>query len=460
MKFVDRINEIKELNRVLDRGTAGEFVVVYGRRRLGKSTLLKHVLHKNDIYFMATDMVDNVQISMFRDQLAKKFPELSNLNFNQWHDLLNMVNRLADEPFTICMDEFPYLVKSSPSLPSVLQWLIDSGDMKFNLVICGSSQRMMQNLVLSADEPLYGRANAIINLQPIPVQWMMEALNIDARQAVEEHSVWGGVPRYWELREQYQSLGEAIQGTMLQTNGALFGEPQRLFLDNMTSAVQSESLMSVIATGANRMSEIAARTGRTATSLSTPLDKLIQMNYLRREFPFGESPRKSKKGIYRINDPLMNFYYTFVVPNLSTLGRGRSASVMDLINSRMGEYVGRHWEYLCREAVSGNNLYGHIWGEAARWWGSVPDSNHNPVQMEFDVIAESADRRALLVGECKWTNPEIAAELRKKLLHKASMLPQAKGKEIIPILFLREEPKDAMSPDILLPADVVPLTWG
>ncbi len=457
MEFLDRKDEIIELERVLDYSKSPKFVVVFGRRRLGKSTLIKRVLSANDVYYMAGDLVDNVQLEMLQELLSQKFPEIGMAKFSGWEELFMMLNRLTDQQFTLCLDEFPYMVKHSPELPSIIQRILDAKILKFNLVICGSSQRMMQEMILSQSEPLYGRADAIIDVRPIPLPYLQEGLGLDAISTVEEYSVWGGVPRYWELREEYLSLADAIRGMLLGPTAVLYDEPKKLFLDDMTATVQSESLMSVIAGGANRLSEIASRMGREATSLSAPLDKLIQMTYIRREIPFGESPKKSKKGIYRINDPMMDFYYTFIMPNMSSLARGRKNIVMEDIESKFTGYVAGHWEHLCREAVSGNLMFGHRWGEAGRWWGTVPCETKGTFrEMEFDVIAESTDGRALLVGECKWTNPEIASELHRKLVEKAGRLPLAKDKDIVPVLFLKNEPKDAPTGmTILYPQDVI-----
>lgn len=240
----------------------------------------------------------------------------------------------------------------------------------------------------------------------------------------------------------------------------LYDEPKRLFLDDMTATVQSESLMSVIAAGANRLSEIAARMGRDATALSLPLDRLIQMKYLRREIPFGESPKKSKKGVYRINDPFMDFYYSFIVPNLSAIGRGRRNYVMEEVDAGFNTYVAMHWEHFCREAVSGNIVNGIRWGEASRWWGAAKTAD-GIREMEFDVVAESMDGKSILVGECKWTNPEVASKLMCNLMDKASVAPFAQGKDIVPVMFLKNKPKDKLeNAVILLPADIIPMTYG
>lgn len=457
MEFLDRNEEIAELKRVLSPNTAAKFAVVFGRRRLGKSTLIKRVLTSQDVYYMAGDLVDTVQLEMLQELLSNKFPEIGMAKFSSWEELLLMLNRLTTEQFTLCLDEFPYMVKHSPGLPSILQRILDTKQLKYNLVICGSSQRMMQEMILSQSEPLYGRADAILDIRPIPLPYLQQGLNFDAISTIEEYSVWGGVPRYWELREEYPSLKDAIRGMLLGPTAVLYDEPKKVFLDDMKVTVQSESLMAVIARGANRLSKIAARMGREATSLSSPLDRLIQLSYIRREIPFGESPKKSKRGIYRINDPMMDFYYTFIKPNMSSLARGRKGMVMEAISAAFTSYVSGHWEHLCREAVSGNKLYGYRWGEASRWWGTVPADDKGKFQeMEFDVIAGSTDGKALLVGECKWTNPEIASELHHKLMEKVSHLPLARNKEIIPVLFLKNKPKDEVRElNILYPQDVI-----
>lgn len=458
MEFLDRTEEIAELRRVLNHDIPAKFVVVSGRRRLGKSTLIKRVLAQQDVYYMAGDLVDAVQMEMLQQLLSQKFPEIGMAKFSGWEELFLMLNRLTTEQFTLCLDEFPYMVKHSPELPSILQRILDTKQLKYNLVICGSSQRMMQEMILSQSEPLYGRADAILDIRPIPLPYLQKGLNLNPISTIEEYCVWGGVPRYWELREEYASLPDAIRGMLLGPTTVLYDEPKKLFLDDMKVTVQSESLMAVIAGGANRLSEIASRMGREATSLSAPLDRLIQMSYIRREIPFGESPKKSKRGIYRINDAMMDFYYSFIMPNMSSLARGRKNHIMEEIDSDFNGYVSRHWENLCREAVSGNRLNGHRWGEAARWWGSVPsDEKGKYAEMEFDVVAESTDGKALLIGECKWTNPEIASELHRKLMEKVSRLPLARGKEVVTVLFLKSKPKDGESNDInlLYPQDII-----
>lgn len=459
MKFLDRKEELYEIKRVLNSSQKTSLIVVYGRRRLGKSTLIKRALNSEDIYYVAGEIVDRVQIDDLKKICSEKFPELKYTEFSSWEDLFKMINVLTKERFTLCLDEFPFMVKQSQGLTSLLQRLIDSGELKYNIIVCGSSQRMMHNLVLSKSEPLYGRARLIINLKGIPISYFQDAFQLSAIEAVEEYSVWGGVPRYWELREDFNSLFEAIKSLMLNTGAVLFDEPKHLFLDDMTTTVQSESLMAVIAGGSNRISEIASRMGRDSTALSAPIDKLIQMGYIKREIPFGEDIKKSKRGLYSIKDPLIDFYYKYIIPNISNIERGRLNYVMNQIKEDFNRYVSLNWEYLCREAVSGNLLFDKQWGEAKRWWGSIKKDNEIR-QMEFDVIAESNDGNSILIGECKWTNKEDVVRLQKNLVSKSSLLPFAANKEIIPVLFLKNKPSDLANINqvkILYPEDIIKL---
>jgi AAA+ ATPase superfamily predicted ATPase len=374
--------------------------------------------------------------------------------YPDWNALFEALNFRTRERFTLCIDEFPYLVKSSPELPAILQKLMDAKSLNYNIILCGSSQQLMQGLVLDATSPLYGRADQILKLSPIPVKYFMEIIDCSAQEAIEEYAVWGGVPRYWEIRQQSHSLKEAIEYNILNAQGLLFDEPYRLFIDDMRDIVQASTLLSFIGNGVNRISEIAARTNKPATSLSGPLDKLITLGYIQREIPFGDSPRNSKKGLYKISDPFMDFYFRFVVPNRSLIELGRTEKVMEEIAGRFNAYVSRHWENLCRKAISGQVLMGKRYGLASRWWGNVSRDEH----LEIDVIAESTDGKSLLIGECKWSENENTHHLLRQLTEKAKKLPFAANKELVPVLFLKSNKES--EENILQPAQVIEMLMG
>ena len=455
MKFVDRIEETTRLEAVLTRDKAS-LAVLYGRRRLGKSTLVKRVLKNSDLYFLADRSEEQHQRALLAKVVAQKFQDFDKATYGDWESFFLAVNYRTQIRFSLCLDEFPYLAEQSPVLPSVLQKLIDGRLLKYNLVLCGSSQHMMYGLFLDSTAPLYGRADEIMRLMPIRLPYMQEALHLDAVEAIEEYSVWGGVPRYWELRENNSSLDEALWHNVFSVNGVLYEEPVKLFQDDVKDVVKTSTIMSYVGTGANRLSEIAARCNEPATNLSRPLKKLIDLGFLEKDVPFGIDEKNAKKSLYKIADSFMAFYYQFVVPNRSFIELGRRLPIIDSLEANFSKYVSLRWENICRNAVTGNVIGDVLYGKAKRWWGTVLNENGDHEQMEFDVVAESIDKKSLLVGECKWTTQENATQLISELRRKANLLPFAKNHTINLFLFLKVKPKGDIG-NVLLPEDVIRL---
>ena len=188
MEFVDRGKEQKRLKRAFESETK-KFVVIYGRRRLGKSTLLKRVISDEDVYFEAGRQETQVQISLLAGTIANSYNGFDMPLYPTWESVLTAFNKVCRENIVLILDEFPYMVEKDSSLPSVLQNILDSGELRYNLVICGSSQRMMQHFVLDSADPLYGRAHEKMNLRPIRPQHWQEAMHLDAVSTIEEYSV-------------------------------------------------------------------------------------------------------------------------------------------------------------------------------------------------------------------------------------------------------------------------------
>jgi AAA+ ATPase superfamily predicted ATPase len=400
---------------------------------------------------MADQTESPQQIALLAQAIATKVSEFDQVKYPDWESLFNMLNNRLTNPITLCLDEFPYLAKSAPQLPAIIQKLIDKGDNRFHLIICGSSQQLMQGLIIDSTAPLYGRADLILRIKPMKIPYLQEVLKCSAVEAVTEFSVWGGVPRYWELRQQETLFTDALKTHLFSSLGILIEEPLRLFIDDMRDTTQSYTILALIGNGVHRMSEIAARLEKPSTSLAGPLDRLIQLGYIERELPFGENPRNSKKSYYRISDPFMNFYFTYVLPNRSLIELDKGDVVMNQVVQRLSGYTSYWWEKLCRQAISGAEIEGYTFGLAQSWWGNVTKTE----RIEIDLIAESTDGKALLVGECKWTESENAERLLFELETKVEKLPFAKGKKIIPCLFLKNSPSDKPTKNIYLPNDII-----
>ena len=443
MAFVDREKEFERLQNALRRESP-QFVVVYGRRRIGKSTLIKRLMDfsRGDIYFLADKTSEPSQRQLFSATVEMSVEGFSMANYPSWESLLVSLNRSIDHRVTVCLDEFPYLVKSCPALPSILQKLLDEKKLKFDLIICGSSQQMMQGFVLDGREPLYGRADEIIKMKPIAAAFIGQVLRCDAAQSVREYAVWGGVPRYWELRENYDSLYSAMEKLLLTSEGTLYDEPSRLLQDEMRDTVQASSILSYIGNGANKLSEIAARAEKRATDITPLLSRLRELGFINKEIPFGESEKKSKKGLYHISDPLLRFHYRYVLPYRSLIELGNSEAVLNVFKKAENDYVSRVWEELCRNHISTYGVDGVVFQMASRWWGSYFDEEKQRyLPVELDVVAESFDGKHLFLGECKWQGQVDVKEEMTRLETIAKGLPFAKDREIHYGLFLRENPQ-------------------
>jgi len=435
MDFLNRTLETSRLSSIL-KNKSPKLIVVYGRRRLGKTRLLQELMETEDIYFISDQRERPLQIKAFAKQVAYKLPDFDKAIYTDWESFFISLRRQVNENFTLFIDEFPYLVKNAPELPSILQKLKDSPEgLPFHLVLCGSSQQMMQKMVLDHSSALYGRSNEILKITPLNIYYLKKALKCSYKEAIEEYAVWGGVPRYWELRLQQNSLQEAIIHHIFDIHGILHEEPLRLFLDDTRDSVQMHTLISIIATGAHRLSEIASRIGKPATQLNRPLQRLIELGYIKREIPFGMSKRNTKKSLYKIAEPFILFYYRFVLPEITSLELGYTKQIYQhTVKEQFPDHCAETWEELCRQAIPvlfKNNFF----SPGSRWWGN--DCDNNPA--EIDIISESYDKKELIIGEVKWSSNRNIKAIVKKLNEKVEKFPGSKNRTIRKTLFLKEK---------------------
>ncbi len=458
MEFVDRQKEQQRLKELLHRDSP-QFIIVRGRRRIGKSALIGRVLDNDDIYYEADRTAAPNQMRVFSQVVSIRFPGFADAVYADWKALLKAINYRVTGPLTVCLDEFPYLVENTPALPSIIQGLLDDDKdpLQYNLILCGSSQQMMYNLTHDESSPLFGRDDSDFNMRPIAPPFLSEALNLEPLETVENYALWGGVPRYWKLREGCLSLRDAIDTHIFSNLGTLYEEPHHLFRDDIRDPVKTSTIMSIVGNGIHRLSEIASRCNEPATNLSRPLAKLLDLGYLEKDIPFGESARSSKKSLYQIADPFLSFYYRFVPVNRSFIEMDRRLPLEAALDSQLSSHIGYWWEHLCRDAVSGNRIDGIIFGKASRWWGKVLiEGEEKPRDVELDLVAESIDGKSILIGECKWTMGENGRLLTNQLEKIAKSLPFTQGKQLILKLFTKTRPDEDQG-NSLLPADVLAL---
>lgn len=433
--FLNRKNEQKRLNRCF-RSDENYLVVIYGRRRCGKSTLLQHIINDESIYYLANQSNVNLQLESIAFEISNKVSAFQEVNYPNWDSLITNLNNRLTSKIHFIIDEFPYLVHESPELPSIIQnYLDEPGKKNINFILCGSSQRMMHGIIMDSKAPLYGRAREILKLEPLKPGWLLDALKIDAKYAVEYYSVFGGIPRYWELASEYPSLEEAIKELILDRKGVLHDEPMRLLLDDMKSAVQPYSILTLLGKGCRKVSEIASRVEIPVSSMSRPLSLLQELGYIRKEIPFCENPKKSKKSLYSIKDNFINFYFNFVDANKSMLEMDFTDKVWNKISDKIALHYAVIWENLARESVPFINIENIEWGIAQRWWGKGIDGK----EMEIDILAESLDGEFILAGEVKWSDSVKKNAVINKLKYSVANIPKLKNKKIIYALWLKNK---------------------
>jgi uncharacterized protein len=391
MEFLDREEELARLIALSKRRDGG-LAVVTGRRRVGKTRLLvEWVEQSGGVYFVADQSTAEVQRRYLITALAAKLRGLDGVTFTDWRTLLaGVAERALESKWTgpLVLDEVPYLVLQAPELPSVLQHFIDHDAKRARLTvaIAGSSQRMMQGLVMNASAPLFGRARELFVMGPLPPAYARDAFG--NQDLLEAWTAWGGIPRYWELAsDEHGPTAARVDRLVLDPLGPLHREPDHILLEEVPSALEVRPVLDAIGAGVHRLSEIAGRIGRPATSLARPLDRLVGMGLATREVPFGEPG--SKRALYRMADPFFRLWFRVVAPNRGPLATMSSAARRALLAKHWPGLLGQSWEELCRDAVPRLG----DWSTASRWWHGN--------EAEWDVVAESIDRTKLLVGEVK-----------------------------------------------------------
>lgn len=438
LRFLDRHEESERLRAFLDRPEGG-LAVLHGRRRCGKSRLLTESLRgRPAVYYVGDERDSALQRDALATEIGRLLPGFDEVRYPHWEPLLSRFWREAAGA-VLALDEFPSLAAADPALPSVLQKLVDDQARRApHLVLAGSSQRLMQGLVLDRSAPLFGRAAEILRIGPLPAGWISAALALtDEVAAVEAFAAWGGVPRYWELAAVHPGLLSALEQLVLSPLGVLHDEPRRLLLDDVRDTAQPLSVLALIGAGCHRLSEIAGRLGKPATSLSRPLATLVELGLVRRDQPFGASPLDSKRSAYRLSDPFLRVWFRFVEPNRSRLEAGLTAAVRRDLEAAWPQHVAGVWEEMVRDSVPRTRYAGRAWDVAGAWWG--PGIDRSP--LEVDVVARCRDTDELLVGEVKWQSHLDWAREAAALRAKAERLPLTQGRSVQLAIWAKTAPR-------------------
>ena len=414
-QFVDRELEMETLQNEYERDGSA-LVVLYGRRRVGKTTLISEFIRdKKALFFLASEEAEAQNRNAFKEKVAEFIDSdlLRSADIKNWDVLFKAI---MDTPFeskpVIVLDEFQYLGKANPAFPSIFQriWEEILKDKSVMVILCGSLISMMESQTLAYGSPLYGRRTAQIRLKQIPFGYYHEFFpDKSRRELIEMYAVTGGVPKYIELFSESKDIYSAIQKCVLNRSGYLYDEPHFLLQQEVSEVGSYFSIIKAIAAGNSKLSAISSILEIKSTSLTKYLKTLIDLDILEREVPITEeNPEKSKKGLYKIKDNYLRFWFAFVYPNMSFIESGHSRIVMNKIkNSLVKNHIAFVYEDVCKERMWDLNAEG-AWPfnftKIGRYWDSKD---------EIDIVALDPEGKNLILGECKyWAEPVGVSVLR------------------------------------------------
>lgn len=392
LPFTNRTDELKELDAA---AKAGGLLVVFGRRRVGKTRLLTHWLKpQGGLYSQAIEAAPGIQIEqVMRDIGAYLKTNLAPKNWSEFLELLCLEKGRR----IVCLDEFPYLVASDPSLPSVIQrWLDHQRPKQFTLVLSGSSASAMNDCFLNRAAPLYQRARKLLHVEPMSYRAFCEACGIksDAMESFTRYALVGGIPKYWEFVEPRATALDLAEELFFGRSAFLEDEPGRILRDENIAGLTALSVLEAVGRGAEKTSEIAARLGTAQTNLSRTFQQLLDASVLTREIPFGESMRSTKKTRYRIQDPALRFWFQVYSPHRTRWQTYSRAEKEKLVH----DHASTVFEDYCRSHHP----------SAMRYWEAG---------VEFDYVRENG--KQAVVSEVKFKRL-TAAERRQLDAHLAT----------------------------------------
>lgn len=413
MKFINRKREMSTLEKEYNRENS--FVVLYGRRRTGKTTLIKEFIKdKNAFYFFADKQNESLQINRFKNQLVEHFKDefLKKIEINDWDTIFDyFISKIEDEKFVLVIDEFQYLCLMNKGFSSIFQRIYDEkiADKNIMVILCGSLISMMYSEVLSYDSPLYGRRTAQIKLQPISFEYYKEFFdNKSKRELIEFYSITGGIPKYILEFDRNKSPLWNIENNIFNKDNFLYSEPKFLLQEEINDLSRYFSILNSIALGNTKLSSICSHLGLNSSSMTSYITKLIDLDILEKEVPVTENIENGKKGLYKIKDNYLKFWFSYVYPYQSYLEIENLSYPLEKIKNEFNLWVSKIYEDLARETILNNSEIPFPIKKLGRWW------NNNE---EIDIVGLGDNE--IIFGECKWSNKKVGLSVLLSLKEKS-----------------------------------------
>lgn len=428
--FIGRERETKTLEK-LYRSDVFEFVVIYGRRRVGKTTLISEFIKdKKAVFYPGIDSNEKQNLEILSASILSVFTgtEVGSV-FRDFHEALELIYRMSkEERLILVIDEYPYLANCYGGISSLLASFIDHKflESKLMLILCGSSLPFMENQVLGYQSPLYGRRTAQMKIRPFTfAECSRYYRHFDRQELALAYGVTGGIPLYMSKLDDRKSMEDNIRDNFFDTSAYLFEEPGNLIKQECREPMQYNAVIKAIATGSSKISEISGASGLNDTgATSNYISKLMSLGIIEKEFPY--KMEHSRKTIYKLSDSMFQFWYRFVPANLSLIGQGAGDRVYQRVEKQIPAYMGFVFEEICKQYLWQENLKGNLpvdFTDMGRWWGNDPVEKR---QTEIDILADNEEGEAIF-GECKWRNELTSEAELKELQHQSTLFRYKKN---------------------------------
>lgn len=427
--FIGREHELEELNRMY-QSDKFQMPVIYGRRRVGKSRLIREFVQgRKAAAFTAVESTIEKNLELFsRCIYTALVPQMSNLppfpSFEAAFDFIDTQAR--EEKLIVVIDEYPYLAAADKSISSILQNYIDQKfcQGKMFLILCGSSMSFMENQVLGYQSPLYGRRTAQFKIMPFDYLTSAEFVpNYTMEDKALVYGVTGGIPKYLELFDENRSVHENIKNLFFNDSGYLYEETGNLMKQELREPGNYNAVIEALAYGANRMNELTGKTHMDTATVTYCLKSLISLGIVEKETAVTEENNR-KKTYYTVADQMFRFWYRFV-PNgaeMVLLKQG-DAYYEEAVKPQLSDYMGKVYETMCRSylmRISGEKKLPFQILKTGRWWGNNPALKR---EEEIDIVALNPLQKKVMVGECKYRNEKMEPEVAEHLLERGELLP-------------------------------------
>lgn len=405
--FIGREKEMGELE-ALYASPRFEFLVLYGRRRIGKTSLLMEFAGRHEtIFFSAQEKNNALNLQDFSRTVQQHFDGFAHGTFEDWEAAFAYIgSRCGEKRTVLIIDEFPFIASEYPAVKSILQHVIDHvwRNKDLFLILCGSSISFMENEVMGYRSPLYGRSTEQMELRAF--DYLESAAFFPKYSSVEKllaYGILGGIPCYLASFDPEEPLERNIARNILRTGAFLHNEPQLLLRMELREPQIYNSIFEAIASGASRINDIVTKIHEESSKCARYLSILRGLKLIDKVTPCGES-ESARKSIYRITDHFYDFWYHFLFANMTyyeLLGAEKSAAE---IMSGLSEYMGTIFEDICTQYLRREAREGHlpfVPAKLGRWWGNNPKKRR---QDDMDILALSQDGRSAIFCECKFRN--------------------------------------------------------